>query len=122
VLLANFEIGPQQGRVGTALVGGQLLDPASGDWNFATTTSVLVSSLFLNEGGSPEGVALPNGEAIVLLQTVALAFHPNESPPAAQILDSTGLTLLLLTAAGLLALLLLIGYLLGFRPQRSSIA
>jgi Galactose oxidase, central domain len=121
VLLPNFELGPQQGRVGTAFVGGQLFDPASGDWNFATTTSVLVSSLFLNEGGSPEAVALPNGEAIVLLQTVALAFHPNESPPAAQILDSTGLTILLLALAALLALLLLLWYVRGVRQlPRSS--
>jgi hypothetical protein len=121
VLLANFEIGPQHGRVGSAFVGGQVFDPASGDWNFATTTSVLVSSLFLNEGGSPETVALPNGEAIILLQTVALAFHPNLTPPAGQLLDSTGLTVLLLALAALLAFLLLLGYVRGVRPRGASL-
>jgi hypothetical protein len=122
VLLPNFEIGPQQGRVGTAYVGGQVFDPATGDWNFTTTTSVSISSLFLQSGGSPETVALPNGEAIVLLETVALAFHPDVSPPAGQVLDSVGLTLLLLAAAGLLGLLLLLGYFRGSRPSGDSIA
>jgi hypothetical protein len=122
VLLPNVEIGPQQGRVGTAFIGGQVFDPASGDWNFTTTTSVSVSSLFLQEGGSPEAVALPNGEAIVLLQTVALAFHPDASPPAGQVLDSLGLTLLLLALAAFLVLLLAIGYVRGVKPTSNSIS
>jgi hypothetical protein len=122
VLLANFEIGPQPGRIGTAFVGGQVFDPASGDWNFATTTSVSVSSLFLQQGGSPETVALPNGDAIVLLETVALAFHPDTSPPAGQVLDSSGFTILLSALASFFGLLLAIGYILGNRPRGASTA
>src|SRR4029077_19153857 len=121
-LLAHFEIGSQQGRVGTAYVGGQVFDPSSGSWDFATTASVSVASLFLQEGGSPEVVAVPNGDAVVLLQTVALAFHPALSPPARQVLDSTGLTILLLGAAALLGLLFLLGYVRGLRPSGASIA
>jgi hypothetical protein len=122
VLLPNLEIGSQQGRVGIAYVGGQVFDPSSGNWDFATTASVSVASLFLQEGGSPEVVPLPNGDAVVLLQTVALAFHPALSPPAGQVLDSTGLTIVLLGAAALMGLLLLLGYVRGLRPSGASIA
>jgi hypothetical protein len=119
-MFPNEQAGPSQGRQGTAFVGGQIFDPASGDWNFVTTTSVPVSSLF--QGGPAIGVALPNGDAIVLLQTVALAFHPAIPPPAGQVLDSTGLSLVLLALCGVLGLILAVGYVRGRRPRSDPVA
>jgi Galactose oxidase, central domain/Kelch motif len=120
VMLSNMQTSPVQGRVGTAFVGGQIFDPKSGDWNFATTTSVLIPSNFL-QGGSSTPVALPNGDAIVLLQTVALDFHPAVAPPTRQVLDSAGLTLVLLLMLGLLVLLLAVGYMHDVSPHSDSV-
>jgi hypothetical protein len=122
VMLPNVQLGPRQGNVLTVLVGGQIFDPASGDWSYVTTTSVPVSSFYLQEGGTSLSFALSSGDAIVLLQTVALAFHPNARPPAGQILDSTGLTLSLLAVAGLLALVLLLVYVRGVTPRGESMS
>lgn len=113
VMLPNEEAGPSQGRVQTAFIGAQIFDPATGDWNYATTTSVSISSL--PQDGPPIAVALPNGSAIVLLDTVALAFHPEIPPPADQLLDNAGLTGVLLATCGILALLLAAGYIGGRR-------
>lgn len=120
VILSNVQTGPVQGRVGTAFVGGQIFDPESGDWNFATTTSVSVSSNVLQQSGTSITVGLPNGDALVLLQTVALDFHPAVTPPAGQVLDSAGLTVVLLAVLGLLLLLLAVGYVRGRRPHSNS--
>jgi len=61
-------------------------------------------------GGLQISVALPDGSAVVILQTVALAFHPQVAPPATQLLDSTGLTTLLLMIAAAIGLLMLFAY------------
>jgi hypothetical protein len=121
VLIPGYQVGPQRGRVGTEFVGGQIFDPASGAWSVTTTTAVPVSAFLLIQGLNPVAVALPNGDAFVLLETVAITFHPNVAPPPAQVLESSGLTLLLLGVAAILGLLLLVGYLLGRRRGRDLI-
>ena len=55
-------------------------------------------------------MALPDGSALVFLQTVALSFHPQVAPPATQLLDSTGLTTMLLVIAAVIGLLMLFAY------------
>jgi N-acetylneuraminic acid mutarotase len=122
VLIPGFQTGPQQGRVGTEFVGGQVFDPATGGWTFTTTTSVPVSSFLLAQGLNPVAVALPNGDAIVVLGTAALAFHPGNAPPATQVLESTGLMMLLLGLAAILGTLLLVAYVLARRRGRLLIA
>jgi hypothetical protein len=119
VLLPEVQTGPVQGRVLTAFVGGQIFDPAAGDWTYVTTTAVPLSSIYLQQGGTSLPVSLPTGDAIVLLQTVVLAFHPDTSPPAPQILDSSGLAILLSALASFLGLLLAIGYVVGTRRGAS---
>jgi hypothetical protein len=113
VFVSNVQAGPIQGRVGTALVGGQVFDPAAGDWTFATTTSVPIASVYLLQGVTSLAVALPSGDAVIVHSPLALAFHPAIAPPAAQVLDSTGLTLTLLALAAVLVLLLAVVYVRG---------
>lgn len=122
VLVPGYQTGPQQGRVGTEFVGGQIFDPATGSWRFTTTTSVPVSAFLLVQGLNPVAVALPDGDAFVLLETVAVTFHPSLAPPAGQVLESTSLTILLLGVAAALGLLLLAGYFLSRRPGRDFFA
>jgi hypothetical protein len=122
VLVPGYQTGPQRGRVGTEFVGGQIFDPATGSWTFTTTTSVPVSAFLLVQGLNPVAVALPNGDAFVLLETVAVTFYPNVAPPASQVLESTSVTVLLLGVAAALGLLLLAGYLLTRRPGRDLFA
>jgi N-acetylneuraminic acid mutarotase len=117
VFLPAVQQGPMRGRVTTEIVGGQLFNPSTGDWAFATSTAVDFASRF----GDPMPVpaALPSGRVVVLLDTVALGFDPQGRPPAGQALNNLSLTWLLLGANGVLLLLLAIGLLRGrerYRP------
>jgi hypothetical protein len=102
-----------RGRVTTTIVGGQLFDPSTGAWSFATSTAADFASRFGDP--TPVPVVLPSGRVVVLLDTVALAFDPQARPPAGQALDNPSLTWLLLGLDGGLLLLLLIGLLRGRR-------
>ena len=102
-----------RGRVTTEIVGGQLFDPSTDAWAFATSTAADFASRFGDP--TPVPVALPSGRVVVLLDTVALAFDPEAQPPAGQALDNLSLTWLLLGVNGGLVLLLLIGLLRGRR-------
>ncbi|HYR47412.1 MAG TPA: hypothetical protein VER07_01395, partial [Candidatus Polarisedimenticolia bacterium] len=73
-------------------------------------TSVPLPLIYLYSGGLQISVALPDGSAVVILQTIALAFHPQDQPPPAQVLDSTGLTTVLVAIAMVMALLMLLAY------------
>jgi Galactose oxidase, central domain/Kelch motif len=111
VFLAAVQAGPVQGHVASLVLGGQLFDPSSGDWTFATSTTVLVSS---RSSQPPPPVVIPKagGTAIVLLGTpgLALAFDASGAPPPVLILDSSGLELLLGVLAVVLCLWLAIQY------------
>jgi hypothetical protein len=92
-------------------VGGQIFDPASGDWSFATSNSVLVSLRF-GQPESPTVVAKSDGTATLLLETagVAFTFNPSGVPSPVLILDSSGLALVLAALAAALCLWLAIHY------------
>jgi hypothetical protein len=111
VFLPATQAGPMRGRVTTIVVGGQLFNPSTGDWTFATSTAVDFASQFGEP--TPVPVALPSGRVVVLLDTIALGFDPQGRPPAGQALDNLSLTWLLLGANGVLLLLLAIGVLRG---------
>jgi hypothetical protein len=102
-----------RGRVTTTIVGGQLFDPSTGAWEFATSTAADFASRFGDP--TPVPVALPSGRVVVLLDTVALAFDPEAQPPTGQALDSLSLTWLILGLDGGLFLLLVFGLLRGRR-------
>jgi N-acetylneuraminic acid mutarotase len=111
VFVAAMQAGPVQGHVASVVVGGQVFDPNSGDWRFATSTSVQISSR-LGPEDSPTVVAEPAGTAVVLLGTAGLAFtfNPFGVPPHLLILDSSGLALVLACVAAALCLWLAIQY------------
>jgi len=86
VFLPATQAGPMRGRVTTIVVGGQLFNPSTGDWTFATSTAVDFASQFGEP--TPVPVALPSGRVVVLLDTIALGFDPQGRPPAGQALDN----------------------------------
>ena len=118
VLIPDVETGRSNGNTFAMLVGGQIYDPRTGDWNYVTTTSIAVSSRFFDPVGfgSAFGAALPNGQAVVLAVVATLTFHPDTAPANAQPLDSPSLSMLLVALALVLALLLGVLYLKGRRP------
>jgi hypothetical protein len=111
VFVAAVQGGQTQGHVASLLVGGQVFDPGSGDWRFATSNSVLVSRRF-GQTQSPTVVAKSDGTATVLLEAadVAFTFNPSGVPTAALILDSSGLAVVLAGLASALCLWLAFHY------------
>jgi Kelch motif len=114
VFVAAVQAGQPQGRLVPVLVGGQVFDPASGDWSFATSNSVL-ESFQVGSEEAPTVVAISDGTAVVLLRVggLALTFNPSGTPPSALILDSPGLALVLAVFAAALCLWLAIQYARG---------
>jgi len=108
VFVPEVQPGAPEGHLFKDLVGGQIFDPATNQWTYVTTTSVPLPLVYLYSGGLQISVALPDGSAVVILQTVALAFHPEVAPPATALLDSTGLTALLFVIAAVIGLLMLL--------------
>jgi hypothetical protein len=107
VFVPEVQPSAPEGHIFKDLVGGQIFDPSTDQWTYATTTSVPLPLVYLYSGGLQISVALPDGSAVVILQTVALSFRPQVPPPPTQVLDSTGLTFEL--GAAVLVILLLIG-------------
>ena len=123
VMVPETQAGQVQGHTFEEMVGGQIFDPATNQWAFASTTSVTLPVLYLYNGGGTElAVSLPNGSALVFLPTATLAFHPQVAPPPTQVLDSTGLTLLLLAAAAVIAILMLVAYRRAGRVDLNKLA
>jgi hypothetical protein len=120
IFLPAIQPGPTRGHVTTIIVGGQLFNPSTADWTFATSTTVDFASQFGDP--TPVPVALPSGRVVVLLDTVALGFDPKGRPPAGQMLDNLSLTWLLLGVNGVLLLLLAIGMLRGRRSWKRRAA
>lgn len=89
----------------TSILGGQVFDPSSGAWTFITSTSMTASGAYGQL--APAAIALPNGEAVVLTGLQTFVFHPDSSPPATQLLSTTGTTLVLSAVAAGLALIML---------------
>jgi hypothetical protein len=116
VFVAAVQAGPVKGALASFVVGGQVFDPASSDWTFATSTSALVPFRLAVDGpGPPTLLAQSDDKAVVLLSAFGLAFtfNPTGTPPTALILDSSGLTLLLSAFAAALCLWLAIQYMRG---------
>jgi hypothetical protein len=112
VFVAAAQAGPVQGGLASFVVGGQVFDPASGHWNFATSTTVSVPfRLTLAESVAPTVIAQSDNKVFVRLGEAGLfTFNSLGSPPSALILDSSGLTLVLAGFAGALCLWLVIAY------------
>jgi len=110
VFVPEVQQGAPEGHIFKDLVGGQIFDPATNEWTYVTTTSVALPLIYVYSGGVQISVALPDGSAVVILQTIALVFHPQDQPPPAQVLDSTGLTTLLVGIAAIIGLLMLLAY------------
>ena len=122
VMVPELQQGAIQGRTFKVLVGGQIFDPATDGWTYASTTSLVMPLGYMFSGGSPIVVSLPSGSALVILQTDVLAFHPEKSPPSTQLLASTGLTILLLSIAAVIGLLMLLAYRRASRIDLSKLA
>jgi hypothetical protein len=105
VFVAAVQAGPVKGALASFVIGGQVFDPASGDWSFASSTTALVPFRLAAEASrAPTLLAQADDRAVVLLGAlgVALIFNPLRTPPAAVILDSSGLTLVLAAVAAAL--------------------
>jgi hypothetical protein len=119
VFLAAVQAGPVNGHLVPLVVGGQLFDPQSGDWSFATSTPVLVTFRVGLDQLRPI-VGTSGRAAVVLLDTadLALSFDPDGKPPPGLILDSTGLALVL----GAIAAALCLGLAIPFIRSRRGTA
>jgi hypothetical protein len=119
VFVAAAQVGPVKGGLASFVVGGQVFDPASGQWSFATSTSVLVPFRLAPEGGvTPTVIAQSDNKVFVRLGEAGfVTFNSLGSPPPALILDSSGLTLVLAGFAAALCLWLVIAYV---RTRRSD--
>lgn len=110
VLVPVVQTGTQSGKTFKELVGGELFDPATNQWTYATTTAVTMPLLYMFNGTPPVALPLADGSALVILQTTAVAFHPQDQAPTTLPLDSSGLTLLLGAAIVVILLLIVIAY------------
>ena len=118
VFVAAVQAGPVKGALASFVVGGQVFDPASGDWSFTTSTSALVPFRLTQDGsGPPTVLAQPDDRAVVLLGAFGLAFtfNPRAAAPTALILDSSGLGLVLVGLAAAVWLSLAIQFVRGRR-------
>lgn len=122
VMVPELQQGPIKGRSFKQLVGGQIFDPATNQWTYVSTTSLMMPLAFMINGGVPAVLAMPDGSALVILETDALAFHPEQAPPTTQILDSTGLTFELGAAALVIVLLMLLAYRRASRTDPMKLA
>lgn len=118
IMVPELQQGAVQGRTFKELVGGQIFDPATDGWTYASTTSLVMPLGYMFSGGLPTVVSLPNGSALVILQTDVLAFHPEMAPPSTQLLDSAGLTFELGAAVVVIVLLILLA---GRRMSRTDL-
>ena len=110
VMVPETQAGSPQGHVFIDYVGGQVFDPTTSQWSYVTTTQVPLPLVYLFAAGTSLAVSLPDGTALVILQTVTLSFHPQVAPPPTQLLESTGLTTVLLALAVIIGLLMLLAY------------
>ena len=122
VMVPELQQGAVQGRTFKELVGGQIFDPATDGWAYASTTSIVMPLGYMFSGGLPTVASLPNGSALVILQTEVLAFHPEMAAPSTQLLDSTGLTFELGAALLVIAILLVLAYRRAGRIDPSKLA
>jgi len=122
VLVPEVQAGAQKGRTFQELVGGQIFDPSTNQWSYVTTTTLTMPIAYMFSGVPPISLSLADGSALVILETSAVAFHPQDQPPSTQILDSTGLTLGLGVALIVLVLLLVLAYRRATRSDASKLA
>ena len=122
VLVPEVQQGAVQGRLFKELVGGQVFDPSTNQWTYASTTAVTMPLGYMFAGQPPIAMALANGTAVVILQTDAVAYDPELTPPSTQLLDSTGLTFELGAAALVVVLLMVLAYRRATRTDVSKLA
>ncbi len=122
VLVPEVQQGAPKGHTFKELVGGQIFDPSTNEWSYASTFSLTLPLASMFSGGPPLAVSLPNGTAVVILQTDAVAYHPQVPPPATQLLDSTGFTFELGAALLVIAVLLVLAYRRATRADIGKLA
>lgn len=122
VLVPEVQQGAIQGKLFKELVGGQVFDPSTNQWTYASTTAVTMPLGYMFAGQPPIAVALANGTAVVILQTDAVAYDPELAPPSSQLLDSTGLTFELGAGLVVIVLLMLIAYRRAVRTDITKLA
>jgi hypothetical protein len=112
LLIPDVQQGATQGNATALMLGGQIFDPGTGSWNFATTTTISISATLSAQLGPAieVGAVVPAGYAVIVLGATAVAFHPDVGPPSNAVLDGTALTWVLGIVAALLALLLGLSY------------
>ncbi len=122
VLVPETRQGTVHGHTFDQLVGAQIFDPASNQWLYATTASVLMPITYLSQFSNQLSVSLPNGNALVFLPTATLTYDARVPPPATEVMDSTGLTFELGAAVVVIVLLLLLAYRRASRVDVTKLA
>ncbi|HET7465463.1 MAG TPA: kelch repeat-containing protein [Candidatus Dormibacteraeota bacterium] len=122
VLVPEVQQGAIQGRLFKEFVGGQVFDPSTNQWTYASTTAVTMPVAYMFTGQPPIAIALANGTAVVILQTDAVAYDPELPPPSSQLLDSAGLTFVLGAGLVVILLLMLLAYRRAVRTDPAKLA
>ena len=96
VFVAAVQVGQPNGHVVPLIVGGQIFDPASGNWSFVTSTAALASFRPGIESSRPVAVR-PDGSQTVVISVAGDAFslNPLATPAPGPILTSSRLALVL---------------------------
>jgi N-acetylneuraminic acid mutarotase len=107
VFVAAVQVGQPNGHLVPLIVGGQIFDPASGDWSFVTSTAAVASFRPGIESSRPVAVR-PEGGRTIFVSAAGDSFvlDPLATPPPGPILTSSRLALLLGALAIALGLLL----------------
>jgi hypothetical protein len=107
VFVAAVQVGQPNGHLVPLIVGGQIFDPASGDWSFVTSTAAFASFRPGIESSVPVAVRPDGGHTIVVsAASDTFVLDPLAMPPPGPILTSSRLALLLGALAMALAVLL----------------
>lgn len=105
VFVSAVQAGPIKGRVASLLLGGQLFDSTTDNWSFVTSNPAVVSSRI---GLQESLIAIPKSPGVVMVllanSNQAFDFDPSRSPTSAVVLDSSGLTIVLVILAVTLCL------------------
>jgi hypothetical protein len=100
VFVAAVQVGQPNGHLVPLIVGGQIFDPASGDWTFVTSTAAVASFRPAIESSRPVAIR-PAGSQTVIISAAGDTFdlNPLATPPPGPIFTSSRLALVLGTLA-----------------------
>jgi hypothetical protein len=118
VFVAAVQVGQPNGHLVPLIVGGQIFDPASGDWTFVTSTAAVASFRPGIESSRPVAVRPDGGQTIVIsVAGDSFSLNPLATPPPGPILTSSRLALVLGAVAIALGLWLAFQFFRGrFQP------